>query len=116
MCMCVLRGHHLRDGPTSLEESGVQHGTKHCSNRLSRCFLDVQDTAFVTTSLRNLTTVLQIRRQDDGSLMRELPLPEYDSIGGTITDLCPGQGATDFFYIYSSMTDPGSIYRCVPAV
>ena len=73
-----------------------------------------QGDTYVASYLLNMTTLLQVHNKTDGSLLRQLPLPVFDSVGGAVSTLCPGKGNTDFYFIYSSMTDPGTIYRCVP--
>ena len=62
-----------------------------------------------------MSTVLNIHNKTDGSFLRQLPDPVFDTAGGTITALCRGKGDTDFYYIYSSRTEPGTIYGCATA-
>lgn len=74
----------------------------------------LQDDTFVLSSLQNMATVMELRSRNNGSLLDNIPLPASLSSGGYISSLCPGDGDSDFYYIVSSTTDPGSIYQCAP--
>ncbi len=72
----------------------------------------LQDDMFVLSSLHKMATVLELRSKSNGTLLANVPVPASLSSGAYISSYCPGDGKTDFYYIVSSITDPGSIYQC----
>ncbi|CAL8470389.1 g9931 [Coccomyxa elongata] len=80
-----------------------------------QCAFPLADDTFVLSSLHNMATVMELRSKSNGTLLDTIPLPASLSSGGYISSLCPGDGDSDFYYIVSSTTDPGSIYQFDPA-
>ncbi len=56
---------------------------------------------------RDVTAVLQQRSLASGALVREVPLPGLGSLG-----VSGRREQSEVLYTYTSMTEPGSTYRC----
>ena len=61
-----------------------------------------------TCYLRDVASALQLRRADDGTLLRELPMPGIGSVGG----FSGNHRHSEFFFSFVGFTEPGAMYRC----
>ncbi len=66
-----------------------------------------QGDALVVQYTRDVTAVLQQRSLASGALVREVPLPGLGSLG-----VSGRREQSEVLYTYTSMTEPGSTYRC----
>ena len=62
---------------------------------------------------KGLVPLLQIRNVTDGHLIGQYGPPTNASIGGSITKVCARRDAKDFYFVYTSLDSPGTLYRYV---